>query len=525
MKRAMRFGRSIGWLWTLLMALGSGCAERSAAEPRWGFCEPNLDEPPVRPAPEEEASLPFLRVVGTEILDEQDRPVALRGFNFGSWLMMESWIPGIGLLDEQQLLDMIPGKAAEHGVAELVAAARAANAFEWLTEERSHWVLIQEWRAYCDKHASAAERPGLDRFWAWFDSEPWIFEERSLWNWLGRRFGYERSQALRAAFHDAYITEEDVERLAGLGLNLIRVPIWFELLETDFLGGSHYKPEGFRRLDELARWARRHRVYLMLDLHGAPGGQSTSWHQGLEDGGALFSTPACVQKTARLWRAIAGYFRDDPHVAVYDLLNEPMAARDEASYREVHDALYRAIREVDERHIVMAEDGYRSPQTLAFPREMGWENAMYSIHLYSGGTSAEDYLRRVEVALERVHRYYDRVQAPLFLGEFNAAEAAQSGAWAAEAMDLTLARLNQRGIHWAPWTWKYHDDDTPWGLLHPRQTPGARIDVKDASFERIRADFGALSSAGFRAEPVLEAAVRSHATAPARPLDLGPLPP
>jgi len=420
---------------------------------------------------------------------------------------------------------MIPDKATEFGVEELVAAARDANAFAWLTEERAHWVLVQEWRAYCEAHATEAQRPGLERFWAWFDSEPWIFEERSLWNWLWRRFGYERSQALRATFQDAYITEPDVERVAALGLNLIRVPIWFEALETDFAGGSHHRPEGWRRLDLLARWARRHRVYLMLDLHGAPGGQSTSWHQGLEDGGALFTTPACVEKTARLWRALAAYFRDEPHVAVYDLLNEPMAARDQASYRAVHDALYRAIREVDDRHIVMLEDGYRSPQTLTFPREMGWENAMYSIHLYPGGTSAADYLQRIEDGLEKVRRYYDRVQAPLFLGEFNPADGHQSAGWAAEGMALCLARLNQRGVHWAPWTWKYHADGASWGLIHPRQGAGARIDVKDASFEHIQAAFGALTTENFEADPGLEAAVRANAAGPARPLELGPLPP
>jgi len=370
------------------------------------------------------------------------------------------------------------------------------------------------------EHASSEQSEAVANFWSWFDSQPWVFEEQSLWNWLWKRFGYKKSQELRAVFQDNYITELDFERLSALGLNHLRLPVWFELLESDFAEGAHFKSEGWMRLHQALLWARKHKLYVILDLHGAPGGQSASWHQGLADGGHLFENEACLKKTVRLWQALAHYFKDDPHLAAYDLLNEPMSSPDPEAYRKVHDEIYRAIRSEDTRHVVMLEDGYRPASELVSPAEMGWENAMFSIHLYPGGTSAADYLERIDRALLDSPATEARFQMPLYLGEFNAADGTESLGWAAEGMDLVLERLNERGVHWAIWTWKYHTDQSLWGLYYPKDRPGYRIDVRDASFEKIRDDFAALNSSNFAAHKELEEVLKRRSADPVRPLDL-----
>ena len=53
--------------------------------PEYGFCEPNPEPFPTPPTPSVAATLPFLHVEGTDVVDEGGTPVALRGFNFGSW--------------------------------------------------------------------------------------------------------------------------------------------------------------------------------------------------------------------------------------------------------------------------------------------------------------------------------------------------------------------------------------------------------------------------------------------------------
>ncbi len=486
-----------------------------------GFCEPNNQEFPVRPALTEPATLPFLHVEGLDIVNENGQPVALRGVNFGSWLMMEAWIAGIGVMDEGALLAALDSKAEELGLTSLLAEAKNTNALDWVLEKRSHYPLVLEWRDYCLANAGS-DQAAVEALWDWFEEQPWIFEEESLWRWLQGRFGYSAAEQLRLTFQQNYITELDVERVAELGLNLIRVPVWFGSLETDFEKGNHYREEGWLMLHELGVWARRHGVYLMIDLHGTPGGQSTSWHQGLANGGHLWGNQECMAKTVRLWQALATYFAGDSHVAIYDLMNEPMSFPDADSYREVHDAIYQAIRPIDPDHIIMIEDGYRPASQLVSPAEMGWENAMYSVHRYPGGTSANDYLQRMEETITDISHYYHRYQCPLFLGEFTGADGQDTGLWAAESMQLVLSMLNERGVHWAPWTFKYYSDKTIWGLYRPAEAAGVPIDVKDASFEELQGAFEGLNSVNFVPDAGYAKALQDNAGAAPAPLNLEP---
>ena len=230
------------------------------------------------------------------------------------------------------------------------------------------------------------------------------------------------------------------------------------------------------------------------------------------------------EKTVRLWQALATFFAGDSHVAVYDLLNEPMTFPEPADYRDVHQAIYDAIRAVDKGHIVMIEDGYRPFGQLTSPAEMGWNNAMFSVHRYPGGTSAEDYLEKIDEGLRDLDKVWDeRFHCPLFLGEFSGADGTDSSTWAATSMDLVLARLNERGVHWAPWTWKYYSEST-WGLYHPAQQPGTKIDIRDAPFEEILAAFEGLDSINFVADEVYEQALADNASGSPVPLNLGDLP-
>jgi len=485
------------------------------------LCQPNPAAFPVRPAVAEPATLPFLRVEGTDLVDDTGAPVALRGVNFGSWLQMEAWIAGIGVMQPADLQAAMQQRAEEAGLTDLLEDARKSNLLAFLSEARSPRTLVAEWRAYMLAHATDGQREAVLGLWAWFDGQPWVFDEEGMWEWLTRRFGRATAEDLREAFADAWITEADVAGVAALGLNVIRVPFWYRALETDAPDPVAFRPEGWRHLDDVARWARRHGVWLILDLHGAPGGQSAAAHAGLGDGGHLPDEPRCIERTARLWQAVASYFREDPHVAAYDLLNEPMAVRSEAAFRAIHDPLYRAIRDVDDRHVVMAEDGYRSPSFLASPRELGWTNAMFSVHAYpTTDASAEAYAEAMGAELERLETDFDwptRFDCPMLLGEFNAMG---GDPWAPAAMDAALALLNARGVHWATWTWKYASPDSTWGVWRPKAP--ARIDVKDATAEQIRRSFEGLASTGFEAYDAYAAALAGHARDPVVPLSLAP---
>src|SRR5699024_3436938 len=95
-------------------------------------------------------------------------------------------------------------------------------------------------------------------------------------------------------------------------------------------------------------------MYVLIDLHGAFGSQNGKDHSGdisNPDVGDFFGNEENIQKTIRLWKDIAEVGKVNPWVAGYDLLNEPGGALGTEQF-EVYDRLYRAVREVDQDHII-----------------------------------------------------------------------------------------------------------------------------------------------------------------------------
>jgi len=491
-------------------------------------CRPNSQPFPERPPVAEAPTLPRLHVEGTDIVDESGAKVALRGINLGGWLIIESWMAGLGTLSQEELFAAMEQEADARGLAALYKDARQTNFFQCQFLLKPQWVCVQEWKAYMQENAGA-EADAVAAFWGWFDEQPWVYEERTFWRWLEKRFGYAGMLELRQAWRDNYVTELDLERVAALGLNLVRVPVWYQVLETDQEGENGFVPEGWQRLDRLFTWARRHGVYVMLDLHGAPGGQSPWWHQGLENGGFFFQTPACVDKAARLWGAIAHYFEDEPHLAGYDLLNEPAGAATKAEYCDAHQKLYEAVRAEDPDHIVSIEDGYLPPDKMCGPAEMGWTNAVMQYHDYPAGETADQVVQSFETKeLDTIRNLGDRMGAPLFYGEFNVYPPTDfektddpADRWQVEAMDRLLQLFAARGIHWTPWSWKHFSAPSLWGVYHP-EVPGQRIDLKTISHEDLKAAFEGMNSSHFLLDEAYGALLKARAADPVAPLDLSP---
>lgn len=487
--------------------------------PEHGFCEPNNDPLPQRPEIAEPATLPRLHVDGLDIVDDEGNPVALRGFNFGGWLVIEYWINGFVDPLEEDLLAELEKRAKNLGLVELLNKAKALNGLDWIWEKKTHWDCIQEWRIHMHQNASTELLPKVEELWAWFDSQPYLKEEQSIWLWLEKKFGYKKAWDLRQVYHDNYITERDFEMLADMGMNLVRLPIFYQNLETDFVGDNHYRLEGWERLHQAALWARKHNLYLMVDLHGAPGGQSACDHQGLRSGGkALWENEGCQEQAARVWKALANFFKDDPHVFAYDLLNEPMTVPDRERFETVHKMMYAAIREVDPDTIVAVGDGYRPAEDIASPKEMGMENAIFAFHFYPWGVqNAQDYMTGSIGSINFYLNLFERYQCPLVASEFSAS-AGTYGPWVYEATDEMLALLNRRGIHWTLWSWKFMDESNIWGMLNPKGDTVSVMPMKGTSDE-IKTAFEATNTENYETFPEYEAAVRARAKDEAVPLN------
>jgi endoglucanase len=175
--------------------------------------------------------------------------------------------------------------------------------------------------------------------------------------------------------------ERDFERVRAMGMNSIRFYLNYKSFESDDRPGVYLK-DGFDWLDENVDWARKHGVYLVLNMHVPQGG-----YQSLGKGKALWSDAKEQDRFIQLWRAIAERYKGEPAVAGFDILNEPVVSESLDQWKQLAERTIAAIREVNQEHIVFVErlnaiDGdWKENADRNFFR-VGDPNVVYEFHFY-----------------------------------------------------------------------------------------------------------------------------------------------
>ena len=164
---------------------------------------------------------------------------------------------------------------------------------------------------------------------------------------------------LEREFRHAFITEKDMKTVADWGMNCVRLPFNYRLIEPK---PYRYSKQGIAYLDEAVGWARKYKVRLILDLHAAPGAQNCDWHSDSLGKADLWESPANQKRVFALWEFLADRYKDEPAIAGYDLLNETVMDNIPL-LNKFYRQLVKAIRRVDRKHILFVE-GNRWAQDL-----------------------------------------------------------------------------------------------------------------------------------------------------------------
>ena len=207
-------------------------------------------------------------------------------------------------------------------------------------------------------------------------------DQKTLINVLTRRFGADGCRELLDIYMDHWWQESDFDQIKALGINAIRLPFsYLNLLNADYT----WKEDAFERLDWFIECCAAREIFVILDLHGAPGSQNGRHHSGDTDQSALFSNEENMALTEEIWVAVASRYKDNIRVAGYDLLNEPEGGYQEGKTTSIQwdffDRLYRAIREVDDHHIIFMNSCWLT-FNMPSPDRYGWENVVYEYHNY-----------------------------------------------------------------------------------------------------------------------------------------------
>ncbi|HEY0796827.1 MAG TPA: cellulase family glycosylhydrolase [Acidisarcina sp.] len=280
----------------------------------------------------------------------------------------------------------------------------------------------------------------------WLEPEGYMFKleggpqaPREIEEFFNELVGPDEAARFWKEYRAEYITEADIKAIRKEGFNSIRIPFHYKFFtgEPGATGG-----DGFALLDRVVKWSRDAGLYVVLDMHCAPGGQTGT---NIDDSYGypwLYESEAAQLRTIAIWRTIALHYRDDPTVLGYDLLNEPIPHFPALQqYNSKLEPLYRrittAIREVDRNHVVIFGGAQWDSNFKVFGPPFD-QNALYELHKY--------WMEPTQASIQEYVDFRERYDVPLWLGE--------SGENTDEWVGKFTAVLEKNDIGWAFWPYK-----------------------------------------------------------------------
>ncbi|MEP6743518.1 MAG: glycoside hydrolase family 5 protein [bacterium] len=298
------------------------------------------------------------------------------------------------------------------------------------------------------------------------DGKPLLLKSINLGNWLlpeGYMFKFKSANSPRLineviselvgedetrqfwkAFRENYITRDDIRFIKQSGFNSVRVPFSYRLFVLDSDPPKLEGP-GYELLDKVVGWCREEGLYVILDMHAAPGGQTgdnidDSWGYPF-----LFESSESQDLTVKLWRKIAARYRKEPAVLGYDLLNEPIAHYFDSDYLNPKlEPLYRkivaGIREVDRNHIIFLGGAQWDGNFKVFGPPFD-DKLAYTFHKY--------WMDVNQKAIQQYLDFRNQHNVPVWMGE--------SGENTDEWIESFRRLLEANNVGWCFWPYKRMD--------------------------------------------------------------------
>lgn len=300
------------------------------------------------------------------------------------------------------------------------------------------------------------------------DKKPFLMRGTNLGNWLvpeGYMFkfksvnsprlinealseilGPDATQAFWKRFQDTYITAADIHFLKASGMNSIRIPFNYRLFTNESYLGSNNSNRGFELIDRVIGWCKKEGLYVILDMHCAPGGQTGD---NIDDGYGypfLFKSKVSRQLTAAIWRRIALHYKNETTVLGYDLLNEPIATYFKAEefnpYLEpLYKEITKAIRTVDKNHIIILGGAQWDSNFQVFGPPFD-SKLVYQFHKY--------WTDPAQKVIQDYVDFRDKYNVPIYCGETGE----NKDEW---VRDFRLL-LEKNNIGWHYWPYKKLDN-------------------------------------------------------------------
>jgi endoglucanase len=281
----------------------------------------------------------------------------------------------------------------------------------------------------------------------WLLPEGYMFEfkrvnsPQRIYETFNQLVGEAAARKFWKEFQANYITPEDIKFIKKAGFNSVRVPFSYRLLVSD---GEPPKLEGvgYELLDKIVRWCKQEGLFVVLDMHAAPGGQTGD---NIDDGTGypfLFESPEDQALTVKIWQKLAARYKNETIIIGYDLLNEPIAHYFDKDYfnpklEPFYKKLTAAIRQIDKNHLIFLGGAQWNSNFKVFGAPFD-DKLVYTFHKYWTATD--------QTVIQEYVDYGNKYNVPVWMGE----SGENSYEWIAEFRQL----LEKNNIGWCFWTFK-----------------------------------------------------------------------
>lgn len=320
-------------------------------------------------------------------------------------------------------------------------------------------------------------------------------------------FGKETADRFFDTFIRSFISGPDFAFLRECGVNILRVPFNYRLFIDD-QNPSEYKKEGFLYLDYLMDLCEKYQIYLLLDLHTAPGGQNPDWHSDNNTGIPEFwHYKVFRDQIVALWGYIAEHYKEKEYLLGYDVLNEPYLIDAPDVLTEFYLEVTESIRKSDPNHIIFLEGDHFAMQFDCI-HEIKDENTALTFHYYPTVWEPELFedtydkaarCRKFQEILDQIAGIREKFHRPILCGEAGYDIDKNNLPHTLELLDETLTMFNEAEISWTLWCYKdaqfmgmvYPKDESSWmqfvEKIHQNWTHYKEMGQANELMERIKA--------------------------------------
>jgi len=328
------------------------------------------------------------------------------------------------------------------------------------------------------------------------DGKPFLMKGTNLGNWLlpeGYMFKFKEASSPRLineviteligpagakefwkAHLANYITRKDIHYLRSTGMNSIRIPFHYKLFtDEDYLGGRG-EARGFALMDSVIKWCAAENLYVILDMHAAPGGQTGDNIDDSYGYPFIYTSQEDQAQVCNIWMRIADHYKNNRTVMGYDLFNEPIPHfLDTTKLNPLLEPLFKkitaAIRTKDKNHIIFLEGAQWASNFSAFGKPFD-NKLVYQFHKYWTPATVE--------VIQSYIEFRDKFNVPIYCGETGENE----DKWVGDFRKV----LEQNGIGWHYWPYKKMDNTR--GIMSFPQPSGYDAIIQFADTSRTNFD-------------------------------------